>query len=91
MNKMKPIRQRLHFSKQGASYGLPWTVHNSKGCHSFSHVVIYGSAETESNPSKKNNPRYFITLIGTLHSIGRVGILTAHKRPVGLRKAKKNG
>jgi hypothetical protein len=41
-------------------------VHNSKGCFSFDEVSIEVPAKTVHKPLKKDNPRFFIRVVGKL-------------------------
>lgn len=74
MRKSKII---IHFNKQRANKGYPWTVHYKKACIPAKKVIMYGSFTTEWKPEKKSNPRAFIVgwgLVandkGTLHCYG---------------------
>jgi hypothetical protein len=71
----KPITLRLHYSKQGAFKGKPWTVHCSQGCFGATHVEMHGTFQTEENPNKASNPRYFIKCFGTFHYEGKTLIV----------------
>jgi hypothetical protein len=58
----KKLVHYLHVNKQRQS----WTVHNSKGCFSFDEVSIEVPAKTVHKPLKKDNPRFFIRVVGKL-------------------------
>lgn len=60
------MKIRLHFNKQQAAKGLPWTLHTSKGCFSASSVTLYCPTWTEEKPKKKSNPRYFLVADGDI-------------------------
>jgi hypothetical protein len=61
---MKPITVYLHFNKQGAPKGFPWTIHTSKACLPASRVVLEVPIETVWKPTKKQNPRAFLRAKG---------------------------
>lgn len=61
---MRPITIRLHYNKQGAAQGKPWTIHTSKDCWPAAHVVFSAVGETEYLKNKKKNPRAFLKFKG---------------------------
>lgn len=69
------MKIRLHYNKQNAAYGLPWTIHTSKGCFPASHVKFFTNVETEERPDKKSNPKYFLVCHGNIRWDGSVAII----------------
>ena len=63
---------RFHYNKQKAKNNLPWTLHCSNQCISASHVIFNVPIETEENPKKKNNPRYFLKCNGKIRMNGTI-------------------
>lgn len=71
------MKARIHFNRQGAPKGWPWTVHTSKECIRAKEVRCKVPTSTAWKPEKKDNPRAFITAQGTIvrHRSGLVEIL----------------
>jgi hypothetical protein len=67
---------RLHYNRQGARLGLPWTLHTSHGCHAAAHVEILVPIETEEKPTKRTNPRYFLKARARIAWKGSTAVLT---------------
>ncbi len=63
---------RFHYNKQNEKKGLPWTLHTSRQCISASHVLFHVPIETEENPKKKNNPKYFLKCNGNIRMSGTI-------------------
>lgn len=70
------MKIRIHYNKRNAKLGLPWTVHTSKACFSASHIHIGTLVESEEQPDKKTNPRYFMVCNGQLKFKGTVAYIT---------------
>jgi hypothetical protein len=51
----------MHFNKQGAKKGLPWTVHFRGTCYPASVIRCQVPMISEWKPNKKSNPRAFFT------------------------------
>jgi hypothetical protein len=58
---MKRWKAIMHFNKQGASKGSPWTVHWRGACYGVRHIKCQVPMVSEWKPNKKNNPRAFFT------------------------------
>lgn len=58
---MKTYKAILHFNKQGASKGTPWTVHFRGVCYLVSEIKCLAPMISEWKPNKKSNPRAFFT------------------------------
>lgn len=56
----------LHFNKIAMQRGDPnvWSIRTSKGCFHAKQVVIQVPVQTNYVPTRKNNPRAFLTGIG---------------------------
>ncbi len=63
---------RFHYNKQNEKKGLPWTLHTSRQCVSASHVLFHVPIETEENPKKKSNPKYFLKCNGNIRMSGTI-------------------
>jgi hypothetical protein len=66
---------RVHYNRQGAPKGLPWTLHTSKACHAAAHVEFKVLPETAEEPQRRSNPRYFIKVKGDIKWRGRTAIV----------------
>ena len=58
---MKTYKATMHFNKQGAAKGTPWTVHFRGACHIVKEIICLASMSSEWKPNKKSNPRAFFT------------------------------
>ena len=56
----------VHFNKQNANRGLPWTVHVKGKCIPASSVKIEVPVETVFKPDKKTNPRAWMRCSGAV-------------------------
>jgi hypothetical protein len=63
---------KVHFNRQRAPNGLPWTVHTSKACIPASEVRILVAAETVFQPEKKTNPRAWFRARGVVEIDGSI-------------------
>ena len=61
---------KIHFNRQRAPKGLPWTVHLSGQCIPAADVRILVPAETVFQPEKKANPRAWISARGIIQIEG---------------------
>ncbi len=73
---MKPRMIRIHHNRRGAPEH-PWTLHTSQGCFPCSHFIVEGRLESEEQPAKKTNPRYFLKLRGSVVWEGSVARIYA--------------
>lgn len=67
----RPYVIYLHFNKQKAKDGYPWTVHYQKKCLPASWVDIKVPSCTIFKPDKRQNPRAFIRCVGTVKVTSR--------------------
>lgn len=74
----KPTKHVIHFNRQRAKHGTPWTVHNRGKCHPAAHIKIEVTMESEEKPWLKTNPRYFFTCKGFLHWEGDTAVIKDH-------------
>ncbi len=51
----------MHFNKQNAFKGNPWTVHYRGACYIVSEIKCFVPMVSEFKPLKKTNPRAFFT------------------------------
>ena len=84
MPKERATKCVIHFNRQRVSKGFPWTVHNRGTCHAVSHLHIAVPMESEEKPYLPNNPRYFFTCQGFVHTFkdGSVIITGSSEKPV---------
>ena len=58
---------RIHFNKYAEKQdGKVWSIVRSDACFHAKHIIFKGKFETEENPDKIANPRYFIKCRGTM-------------------------
>lgn len=69
------MKIRIHFNKQRAKKGLPWTLHTSKACYAAAHIKVEVPTETEEKPNKPENPRYFLVCNGDIKWVKNIAII----------------
>jgi hypothetical protein len=67
----RPYVIYVHFNKQLAKEGFPWTVHYRGKCIPASWVDIRVPSTTIYRPERRNNPRAFIRCVGTVRVTSR--------------------
>lgn len=66
------MRMKIHVNKhelRKGSRGKPWTIHTSKGCLPAKEVEIVGPVKAQCFPKRKQNPKCFIVVDGTLKKL----------------------
>lgn len=73
------IHVNKHELRKGAR-GKPWTIHTSKGCIPAKEVVVVGEAKAQCFPKRKQNPKCFLLVEGTLKRLGKGRYKVTSKR-----------
>jgi hypothetical protein len=61
---VRPVKIILHFNRQRAKAGFPWTVHVRGRCIPASDVIINAPVRTVYKPDKPTNPRAWLEVRG---------------------------
>lgn len=77
MKQKRACKAIIHFNRQRAKDGFPWTVHYRGACLPAAHVKILVPMESEEKPHLKTNPRYFFTCKGFVRHVGNTIEITA--------------
>jgi hypothetical protein len=76
---MRPTLIQIHYNRQRAKDGLPWTVHVKGKCIPASQVITLVPCETVYHPEKKSNPRAWLKAKGYVSIEGDIVTVRPHQ------------